>query len=188
MKFLLRAALLFAAAVSFAHAAPSQLNSEQARHLLLRTGFAPTAAEVQSITGQPADRAVHALIEAAKRSQPRHVLPPETFAPVAMPVPGQGLTAEQRKATLREQADEVRKIDDWWMLEMIETPTPLAERMALFWHGHFATSAQKVHRAHAMWAQLQLFHAFGLGSFREMLHAVARDPAMLVWLDGARSR
>jgi uncharacterized protein (DUF1800 family) len=60
--------------------------------------------------------------------------------------------------------------------------------MTLFWHGHFATSQQKVVRADAMWRQHQVLRANALGSFRDMLHAVARDPAMLVYLDGARSR
>jgi uncharacterized protein (DUF1800 family) len=60
--------------------------------------------------------------------------------------------------------------------------------MTLFWHNHFATSQQKVIRSQAMWNQHQVLRANALGSFATLLHAVAKDPAMLVYLDGANSR
>jgi uncharacterized protein (DUF1800 family) len=60
--------------------------------------------------------------------------------------------------------------------------------MTLFWHGHFATSQQKVVRSQAMWRQHQLLRAQALGNFASLLHAMARDPAMLAYLDGASSR
>lgn len=64
---------------------------------------------------------------------------------------------------------------------------PLAERVALFWHGHFATSHQKVQSARLMLRQLALFDAQGLGRFDDLLLAVSRDPAMLRWLDADRN-
>lgn len=60
--------------------------------------------------------------------------------------------------------------------------------MTLFWHGHFATSIAKVGDARLMYAQNALFRSESLGSFGTLLHAVTRDPAMLIWLDGARNR
>jgi len=54
--------------------------------------------------------------------------------------------------------------------------------MALFWHGHFATSIQKV-PVQYMVGQIDLFRAQGLGRFPALLGAVTRDPAMLIWLD-----
>jgi uncharacterized protein (DUF1800 family) len=98
------------------------------------------------------------------------------------------MSPDERRMARRDQVREGFEIKDWWMREMVETPTPLAERMTLFWHGHFATSQQKVIRADAMWRQHLLLRATALGSFRELLHGVARDPAMLVYLDGARNR
>ena len=56
--------------------------------------------------------------------------------------------------------------------------------MTLFWHNHFATAVYKVDNANRMWAQNETFRRYGLGSFRTLLQQVARDPAMLVWLDG----
>jgi hypothetical protein len=72
----------------------------------------------------------------------------------------------------------------WWVYRMIYSPHPLRERMTLFWHNHFATSIDKVNKAELMLRQNQLFRQHALASFRRLVLAVSRDPAMLVWLDG----
>jgi uncharacterized protein (DUF1800 family) len=70
---------------------------------------------------------------------------------------------------------------------MVSTDRPLQEKMALFWHGHFATGADKVRDYRKMLVQLELFHQKGTGNFRELLIAVAQDPAMLVFLDAGQN-
>ncbi len=65
---------------------------------------------------------------------------------------------------------------------------PLLERVTLMWHGHFATSNSKVGDVRLMHRQNELFRNHGLGDFRELFHRVAKDPAMLVWLDGNQNR
>jgi len=67
---------------------------------------------------------------------------------------------------------------------MVYTARPLAARLAVFWHNHFATSNVKVNRPALMLQQLRTFEQHALGSFDQMLLAVARDPAMILWLDG----
>ncbi len=59
----------------------------------------------------------------------------------------------------------------------------LAEVMSFFWHGHFATSNQKVTSPRMMSRQLRLFDRLGMGRFDELMLAVSRDPAMILWLD-----
>jgi uncharacterized protein (DUF1800 family) len=71
---------------------------------------------------------------------------------------------------------------------MLASPSPLTERMTLFWHNHFATSQQKVRMGQLMYRQNVLLRREALGNFATLLHAVARDPAMLVYLDNAGSR
>jgi uncharacterized protein (DUF1800 family) len=89
-----------------------------------------------------------------------------------------------------------------WLFRMVHSPAPLQEKMALFWHHHFATAYLKISgiRGAAEGArmlaakpsedpggvrgQLELFRAYALGNFRDLLIEVAKDPAMLVWLDG----
>ena len=75
------------------------------------------------------------------------------------------------------------RLKAWWVFRMLFTPDPLGERLALLWHNHFATSNRKVNDLPMMRRQNQLFREFGRGRFGELLSAVVRDPAMLVWLD-----
>ena len=71
---------------------------------------------------------------------------------------------------------------------MKETRAPLVEKMTLFWHGHFATSAQKVKNAYWMWRQNETFRRNALGNFKTLLHEISRDPAMMIYLDLAQSQ
>ncbi len=75
-----------------------------------------------------------------------------------------------------------------WIDHWISTPTPAAERLTLFWHGHFTSEYRKVKRTRWMWQQNAIFRRLGPGPFPLLLEAVARDPAMLIYLDNARSR
>ncbi len=70
-----------------------------------------------------------------------------------------------------------------WLLRMLYTQRPLQEKMTLFWHNHFATAIQKVKDPQLMYAQNNLFRNNALGRFDDLLKGVARDPAMIFWLD-----
>ncbi|MEQ8234763.1 MAG: DUF1800 domain-containing protein [Gammaproteobacteria bacterium] len=84
---------------------------------------------------------------------------------------------------LRASRLETDRVAQWWADRMLRSPRPLQEKMALFWHGHFATSEDKVRDYRKMLQQLELFQRAGLGNFRTLLIAVAQDPAMLAYLD-----
>lgn len=71
-----------------------------------------------------------------------------------------------------------------WLDRMLSGRARLAEKLSLFWHGHFATSNAKVGDMSLMWRQLETFRQLGGGSFQTLVKAVSRDPAMLLWLDG----
>lgn len=75
-----------------------------------------------------------------------------------------------------------------WLVRMTYTARPLEEKMTLFWHNHFATGSSKVDDTVAMWRQNELFRAHALDRFDVLLKLVARDPAMLIWLDGNSNR
>jgi uncharacterized protein (DUF1800 family) len=76
----------------------------------------------------------------------------------------------------------------WWLYRLVHSPRPLEEKMTLFWHGHFATANSKVANPELMVRQNQLFRRRAAGSFLDLLLDVYRDPAMLIWLDGATNR
>ena len=60
---------------------------------------------------------------------------------------------------------------------------PLQEKVALFWHQVFATGLAKVLHEKTMLNQIDLFRQHGLGNFRDLLVNLAKDPAMIFWLD-----
>jgi uncharacterized protein (DUF1800 family) len=166
---------------------PTQMTPQQVRHLLVRTGFTPTQAEVDKLVGKSAQQAVDGIIAAAFAAKPKYPAP--AFVSQPPPIPANQLkTVDERQEQRRAQIAEGVELKAWWLREMLETPTPLAERMVLFWHNHFATSQQKVVSSQAMWRQHQLFRSHALGSFASLLHGIAKDPAMLVYLDAANSR
>ena len=75
-----------------------------------------------------------------------------------------------------------------WLYRMLSTPDPLLEKLTLFWHGHFATSAAKVEKLHLMLEQNELLRARARGRFAGLVGAISRDPAMLIWLDSTTNR
>ncbi len=77
---------------------------------------------------------------------------------------------------------------DWAARLSVPSAHSLNERLALMWHGHFATSDAKVDDVRLMFGQLETLRALGAGDFRELLGAIAVDPAMLIWLDGVENR
>ena len=75
-----------------------------------------------------------------------------------------------------------------WVYRLLFTPNQLQEKMTLFWHGHFATGAEKVQDARMMWNQNQFLRQHALGDFHELAQKISQDPAMLVYLDSAINR
>ena len=70
-----------------------------------------------------------------------------------------------------------------WLYHMVNTKRPLEEKMALFWHGIFATGVSKVDHYDEIADMIDMLREKGMGSYRELLIEMARSPAMIYWLD-----
>ena len=70
-----------------------------------------------------------------------------------------------------------------WIYRLITTRCQLEEKLTLFWHGLFATSYAKGNQARTQFNQIDTFRRHSLGSFRDLLVELSRDPAMIFWLD-----
>ncbi len=102
-------------------------------------------------------------------------------------------TAEfsETSALLRQTAIDsgsIANLKAWWLYRMIYSSNPLAEKMSLFWHNHFATSNVKVRSVAHMGDQNDLIRNHATGSFRDLVRGMSRDVAMLLWLDGNANR
>jgi uncharacterized protein (DUF1800 family) len=92
---------------------------------------------------------------------------------------------------LRQGALQVRgteRLKAYWLYRILHHSDALREKMTLFWHNHFATSERKVASVALMHRQNELFRHHALGAFGALLNEIVRDPAMLIWLDGADSK
>ncbi len=144
-------------------------DAKWAAHLYRRAGFGPSRYEMRE--------SVHLGMEATiKRlfSTPKE--PTRRLSAIAGPpgVNAAGMPDASRHAAQLRAA---------WLQRMIDGVEPLREKMALFWHNHFATSIKKVNDGPLMEKQGNLLFTNALGSFRQMLREISRDPAMLIWLD-----
>lgn len=146
--------------------------------LLRRAGFGCTSPELDAATAAGYSAALAALL--AGVVEPTTPAPPQLSA-APPPAPAAGPAA--RKAFDRAVAADVISLQEWWVQQMVTTPSPLLEKLTLYWHGHFATGVSKVRDAQLMYRQNQLFRAAGGGGFETLTQAVAKDGAMMVWLD-----
>lgn len=162
---------------------------DEARHLLARTGFAPTESEIQKYATLTRVAAVDRLL-AEVHTEARTPLPESAleFAPRERLRKLKDASEEERKAFQREQVEKSLELRSWWYREMLETSSPFTEKMTLFWHNHFVSSQQKVKSPVLMARQNQLLRRHAFGNFGTLLHAVAKDPAMVVYLDNVSNK
>ncbi len=165
------------------------MTGEEARHLQWRTGFGATDTELQALAAQPYDTAVDRLVADAKHHISAATPPPEW---VNDPLPKfrklKNASPEEKKAFIQTRIREAYELQGWWMREIVNTPAPLAEHMTLFWHNHFTSSLQKDKLAVLLYRQNLTLRRYALGNFRDFLHAMAHDPAMIVYLDNLTNR
>jgi uncharacterized protein (DUF1800 family) len=91
------------------------------------------------------------------------------------------------KPNVRAEVARLGPAYQWWFGRMAAPERLIEERLTWFWTDHFATSLQKVRSADLMWQYHATIRKHSTGSFAELLHAVAKDGAMLVYLDGLQN-
>jgi uncharacterized protein (DUF1800 family) len=159
-------------------------------HLLRRAGFGATPAEREQFSRYTYPLAVAALTEYD---------PAKTDVDDRIGTPGYaGITARGRGFSPNTVINDARQR---WLFRMVHSPAPLQEKMALFWHHHFATAHSKIagiigaadatrvlaakpsQDPAGAKGQIELFRERALGNFRELLVEVSKDIAMMYWLD-----
>lgn len=183
----LAVASLATAAAAPAASANDAMGTDAARHLLSRVGFAATAADIQTFATRSRTEAADQLVKGAVTVAVTPPLPWVNELPLS-PAKRQQMAREAVKDELKLNNERTFELRDWWFREMLNTPSPLTEKMTLFWHNHFATSQQKVRFGGYIYRQNILLRRNALGNFGNLLHEMARDPAMLIYLDVAKSK
>ena len=186
---------------------------DRAEHLLGRAGFSGTPEEIQKLADMTPEQVVRSLVYYDSISNdhlPSFVqsgfwdetlmrFPPSRPAATDLAIThgeSMGIRVKPDHVNrhmqpvsdrffywLRATQLETRRVGYWWAERMLDTDRPLEEKMALFWHGHFATAENKVRDYRKMLGQIDMFERHATGNFGDLLVAVAKDPGMLYYLD-----
>ncbi len=190
----------------------SEWSFDRAAHLLAHAGFGGSPEEIQKLADAGLEHAVESLVRYERISNPK-MLPfvesglwdpsldgfpdsrPEATDRaekdgVSMGVatkpegnrPGQPVS-DRFFYWLRATMLETRRLGYWWANRMLQTTHPVEQKMALLWHGHFATHENKVRDYRKMRQQIELFERGATGNLRDLTIDVAKTPAMLYFLD-----
>jgi uncharacterized protein (DUF1800 family) len=150
------------------------------RRLNDRFGFGPAPGDLEAGVDATVRRLLGPLTDAAAAALP---------APTGLEPPAAAKKQDKdaKKAANKQRAAQERKLTLWWLDRMVVSRTA-GERLTWFWHGHFATSNQKVRNAAWMLAQNQTQRRLALGRFGDLAQAMIVDNATIRWLDGQKNR
>lgn len=152
-------------------------------HLSMRTGLGSRWNELKKYNSLSKNKSIQHIVYSAS---PRWTLSYPKLMPW-IPWDQRQSSRKRRQLTLRLSRDKTI-LRQWLVKTMLRTPYPLTERMVLFWHNHFTTSMDKVNQPSLLLKQNILFRRHGLGNFKQLLHEVSRDPALLIYLDNQNSQ
>ena len=144
----------------------------KAAHLARRAGFGASEAELARLVNLGVEGAVDRLVDF-----------PDTDRQLEQDLEAAGPELDIRLNTGSYGAPVTDRLRRWWLFRMVHGRHPLQEKLTLLWHDHFACQESKVIRARLVLQQNALFRQHAAGSFGDLLRAVARNPAMLVFLD-----
>ena len=157
-----------------------RLSFSDTRHLVARTALGQEWGGVKSLEGKSRREAVQILLKSAPlKTPPLPALTP--WANVSRMSQQSGLGKKRARKMMKIEGERLKR---WWMKHLLYTKTPVNEHMTLFWANHFTSSLEKVEQPRLMYLQNQLIRRSAIGNYRTLLHDIARDPAMLVYLDG----
>ncbi|MEV6923503.1 DUF1800 family protein [Dactylosporangium sp. NPDC051485] len=140
---------------------------EKVAHLLRRATFGPTAEEVDAAESKGPAATLDALFNPPAPDAGADRTPPPKLGPVV-----------NEKS---DRAEQIRQVGAWWLDRMAQAEHQVHEKLTFFWHGHWATSADKVKSGPLMLNQQQTLFRTALGPFATQVHTMLRDPALIVW-------
>ena len=159
------------------------LSAEDVRHFLSRTGLGVSPGQMQQYRSYTREQAVNTLL-AEFSAVPSVPMPAWVDQPLPAYHARRDMSANEEAVFNNERDLELAQLKQWWVLEMLQTPSPQSERLVLFWHDVFATSYYDTdQQSLAMARQNETFHTKGMGSWGSLLKAMIRDPALLEFLD-----
>lgn len=166
-------------------------NQLKNQHLLWRAGFGP-AVEQFSDLSRFTPQEVYAALKKASQKTPLYINVADNYLQGLMMgidqvgrVQRKELTPEEKKQVQQKSREGVRNLNLYWLKEMVDSGAQLREKMAFFWHGHFACRNLNVFYQQGL---LGIIRRHALGDFGTLLREVSRSAAMLNFLNNQQNR
>lgn len=166
-------------------------NQLKNQHLLWRAGFGPAAEQLGDLSNYSPKQFYKALVKASERKPEYIDVADDYLKGLMMGFEEVGrqqkkeLDAEEKKKMQQANREGVRNLNMYWMHEMVNTASQLREKMAFFWHGHFACRNLNVFYQQGL---LDVIRRNALGNFGDLLKEVSKSAAMLNFLNNQQNR
>jgi uncharacterized protein (DUF1800 family) len=167
-------------------------NQQKNQHLMWRAGFGPAAVQVESLKSlNPAD--LFKALQKSSSRKPAYIdVADDYLKGLYMGVEEMSkrenkkeLNADERKKIRDKNRDGIKSLNLTWFYQMVESDAQLREKMAFFWHGHFASRNVNIFFQQQL---LDVIRTNALGNFRDLLHGVSKSAAMLNFLNAQQNK
>jgi len=169
----------------------SLTNQQKNQHLLWRAGFGPAVEQLGDLSRFSPQQYYKALVKASDK-KPDYVNVADNYLQGLMmgidqagKLQKQDLTAEEKKKRQQMSREGIRNLNLYWLKEMVNSSAQLREKMAFFWHGHFACRNLNIFYQQGL---LDVIRRNALGNFGTLLKEVSRSAAMLNFLNNQQNR
>ena len=167
-------------------------NQIKNQHLMWRAGFGPAAGQLETLNTVTPQQLYRALQQASDRKPEYIDVADDYLKGLFMGAQELGrqqqkreMTTQDRKMVREKQRDSIKSLNLYWLDQMVHSKAQLREKMAFFWHGHFASRNINIFFQQHL---LDIIRQNALGSFRTLLHEVSKSAAMLNFLNAAQNR
>lgn len=164
-------------------------NQTNNQHLLWRAAFGPTAQDVDAIKKSDSGKLLQSLLDTSRKAYLPLQLSDNAFDGLIKGIGDvgklQNMSKEAKKQFRKQSGEEIKNLNLSWLEEMVNSDAQLREKMAFFWHGHFACRVINV------FFQQQLINRIrenALDNFGDLLRGVSKTPAMLSFLNNQQNR
>lgn len=156
----------------------------EARHLTARLGFGGSWDDLAGLMGMSYDQAVDFLVD-GMRTSPLQGAPSWINETILTWAEFSALSPSAQDAYNDRKWPRRNEIKQWWLREIVQTPSPLTERLVAFWGNHFVVNIDDIEEPQIGWSWLSLLRTHASGNLRSFIHAMCLHPAMLLYLDNA---
>ena len=164
-------------------------NQVKNQHLLWRSSFGPAVEQLNELSKYTPSQYYKAIIKASEKNPAYINVAGEDLINMYEGLMDAGkrsqLNADERRELARKQREAVKTLNIYWLKEMVASPAQLREKMAFFWHGHFASRNQNIFYNQLL---LHTIRKNALGDFATLLKEVSHSASMLYFLNNQQNR